>query len=376
MTLRLLSTAASLVLTIGHISVAPDSLQPPSDSLALGSLSFTGKATNRGYPTFPAGPTTAAIELTVGEEAIASGRLTIQPPLGGGGSVNFYRWADSVFFLSFSPGGDTIAWLGATAGGSIQGEYRVVGGQSAGQWGDWKLSQVGGSPYNALPRPRRPIPDSVNLATLGTPAQSPELWLPPEIRDASTPAPSRADSDTGPVLLHPRHTTFTLSIGTFGPCERSFDTRTRVALLYCPKVSEPDGREYIQVSFLLPRIWADSFSAEVAALQLSQSELPGLITESAFQAPAQPSDTSNAFFIAQTYVALREHAGTVYLNTVAPLKEAVTILSFSTGFQYPNASLRPILRSWLIGNAVSYSQQLGRLRIDSAWIDDMATLAR
>jgi hypothetical protein len=378
--IHLLTLAACLGLTNGCASLVPDQNRPSGShsvqASALDSLVFNGEATNHGYPTFPTGPITAAVTLTVGDEYVAKGHLLIEPPLGGSGNITLYRWADSVFFISVSPGGDTIAWLGALADRRIQGEYRVVGGQASGQWGDWQMSQVGGASLRSLPAPSRPFPDSVDFSTLAMPATSPELWVPRELRGTSASQPGTVASDSGLVWLHPDSSSFTLSMGRFGPCNRSFDTGTRVALLSCPSAGSPDGREYIEIGFLLPRVWAERVSTEMAANSMLDTEFPGAITEHAFQARAQLSDSINTYYLVQTHVAPAENTGSVYISMIAPLGEAVSVLSYGYRFDYPHSSLRRIQRAWLLGNLPTHSRQLGRLRIDPAWANVMAALAQ
>jgi len=147
-------------------SPTPSATTPPAVGNPGGSpeFVFTGRATNRGYPTAPSPrPLSARIVLTVPEHEGATGHLAIDPPLGGAGRANFRRWADSVLFISISASGDTIAWLGRAVQSGYAGSYRIMGGQYDGQWGDWTFAQTAGTPISTLPLAKRPFPDSVDI---------------------------------------------------------------------------------------------------------------------------------------------------------------------------------------------------------------------
>lgn len=149
---------------------------------AVGQTTFAGRATNRGYPGSPTDGLSAAITLTIREADIKSGYLSIDPPLGGSGSATIHRWADSILVLTTSAIGDSIAWLGRVLDGHVAGVYRIIGGQSAGQWGEWSLDQTGGAPLQPVPLAARPFPDSVDVAAvLGLSAAAPSGMAPSEI---------------------------------------------------------------------------------------------------------------------------------------------------------------------------------------------------
>lgn len=347
-------------------------------SPASGQLSFEGLATNLGYPNQPSEPQSARVQLTVGERHSDAGQLLIGSPLGGSGRVTFYRWADSVLFISVSGTADTITWLGRHAHSQLAGIYHVAGGRSAGQWGEWSLKQTAGTPFVALARGPRPVPDSVDLMEAFFSSVR-DSRLTPETRTSVRPgdiAPSEdGAASTRPVRFTPGQASFSIGIGAFGPCERAFDTTTKVASLFCPKQGSPQEREYIYINFYLPGVWDGGGSAGAVAGEIRNNSAPGLITESAFQTPSSRDGSATVFHIVQTYASPSDATGNVYLVTVEQLGGAAVAVSYGRRFDLPRARLRGATRDWLSENVLFYSSELGRLHVDAAWVAEMRALA-
>ena len=111
----------------------------PIATVSFGQVSnhYRGAARNSSEPHSPA---TLEWSVFAKSDSQTTGWLAIGPPLKGSGvTVAFKQGSDSVVLVTGSISGDTIVWESPTSGGSLAGNYRIVGGQYSGQTGEWSL---------------------------------------------------------------------------------------------------------------------------------------------------------------------------------------------------------------------------------------------
>ncbi len=109
---------------------------------------YEGTVTNDGFPDWPA-------TLHIGFEGWTPsphGYLLIGSPLGGSGPVTLGWMQDHLALLTHSENGDTIFWVGRLNGDEMAGTYRVIGGRSTGQTGEWTVRRRSGVPLPGRPR--------------------------------------------------------------------------------------------------------------------------------------------------------------------------------------------------------------------------------
>ena len=88
----------------------------------------------------PHSPATLEWSVFAKSDSQTTGWLAIGPPLKGSGiTAAFKQGGDSVVLVTGSSSGDTIVWVSPTGGASLAGNYRVIGGQYAGETGEWSL---------------------------------------------------------------------------------------------------------------------------------------------------------------------------------------------------------------------------------------------
>jgi len=112
-------------------------------SAGHGTNTYVGTVTNAGLPNSPA-------KLSIEFDLVADtawGNIDIGTPLGGSGRFMGIATRDSVFLVSGSQSGDTIAWRGGWIGDSVVGTYRIVGGRWIGEQGSWTVSRRRGVPW-------------------------------------------------------------------------------------------------------------------------------------------------------------------------------------------------------------------------------------
>jgi hypothetical protein len=98
---------------------------------------YRGAARNS---SLPHSPSTLEWSVFARSDSQTTGWLTIGPPLKGSGvTAAFKQGGDSVVLVTGSSSGDTIVWVSPTGGASLAGNYRVIGGQYAGESGEWSL---------------------------------------------------------------------------------------------------------------------------------------------------------------------------------------------------------------------------------------------
>lgn len=95
---------------------------------------YSGSVTNDGFKSFPA---TLSIRLVEAGGDRLTGYLGIGAPLGGSGQFAGRRIGDSLYIVTSSATGDTIAWSSTSAGQFIGGTYRILGGPFRAQTGTW-----------------------------------------------------------------------------------------------------------------------------------------------------------------------------------------------------------------------------------------------
>ena len=123
----------------GRSSAASDAT-PTASSLALSEGVYAGTVINARFPESPA---SLRLEVLGGDDG-RRGDLVIGPPLGGSGPYAALWSKDSLFLLTASPTGDTIAWSGRAVGDTVDGRYVVVGGPFRMQYGTWAVFHLRG----------------------------------------------------------------------------------------------------------------------------------------------------------------------------------------------------------------------------------------
>jgi tetratricopeptide (TPR) repeat protein len=94
-------------------------------------------------------PVHAHIRLTFADlTAGGRGYLTVFPPLSGSGACLVRARGDSIRMAVLS-GNDTFALVGARAGDTIAGTYRMLGVETGRQYGTWRAWRVNGTPIPA-----------------------------------------------------------------------------------------------------------------------------------------------------------------------------------------------------------------------------------
>lgn len=112
-------------------------------SAGHGTNTYVGTVINGGLPNSPA---SLSIEFDLVADT-AWGNIDIGTPLGGSGRFMGIARRDSVFLVSGSQSGDTIAWRGGWIGDSVVGTYRIVGGRWIGEQGSWTVRRARGVPW-------------------------------------------------------------------------------------------------------------------------------------------------------------------------------------------------------------------------------------
>jgi tetratricopeptide (TPR) repeat protein len=143
--------------TVGSLANPPTATPSEPSEHDSGELSgpalsvYEGEATNT---TTASNPIKAPLRLTIHSWRQGPGAyLRVFPPLAGSGSAFVSVRSDSMRMASVSPMGDSIFWLGARRGDTVDGAYEIMGGPYKGQWGSWRVSRTSGAP---LPRRLRP----------------------------------------------------------------------------------------------------------------------------------------------------------------------------------------------------------------------------